>query len=112
MLSLDPKKVMLARGIATPFAFLRDAGIPASAAHKIYAGLYERPSLKHIELMCILLKCTPNDLLTWVPDKGQDKDIPLNILQKEDEDLDFLKKLQALPIDELRRLGQQLREGK
>jgi DNA-binding Xre family transcriptional regulator len=112
MLILDVKNMMKARGIGKPFAFLRDSGLPAGAAQKIMSGAYERPSLNHIEQLCILLQCTPNDLLLWVPDEGQHADIPLGALQQQDEDLSFLATLQDLPIDQLRELGKQLRTGK
>ena len=101
--------MMRARGIRQPFAYLRNAGLPLGAVRKITNGTYARPPLDHIEKLCLVLQCTPNDILRWLPDKGQPGDVPLKELSLPDEHLEFLSTLQALPIDALKELGMKLR---
>jgi DNA-binding Xre family transcriptional regulator len=108
MLVLNPSRLIRARGIREPYTFLREAGLPAGAARKILHGEYARPPLEHLERLCILLQCTPNDLLRWTPGEGQSPQLPLAALAREDEDLAFLEQLRDLPLPALRALGKEL----
>lgn len=71
MLSIDVRPVMAARGVRKVYAHLVKAGMPVTAARKLSDNTYRVVPLEHLETLCLLLKCTPNDLLVWVPDQGQ-----------------------------------------
>lgn len=65
---LDP--IFKARGIEKPYSFLVKAGISPNTAYKITNGKMRILRLDHVELLCDLLVCEPNDLLIWAPNKG------------------------------------------
>ncbi|QQS34937.1 MAG: helix-turn-helix domain-containing protein [Ignavibacteriales bacterium] len=68
MLKFNFKSVFAARGIQSPTGFLRRAGFSPHTASYIATGKVEKLNLKLLERLCILLNCTPHDLLEWVPD--------------------------------------------
>ncbi|QQS36657.1 MAG: helix-turn-helix domain-containing protein [Ignavibacteriales bacterium] len=68
MLKFNFKTVFAARGIQSPTGFLRKAGFSPFTASYIATGKLEKLNLKQLERLCILLNCTPHDLLEWEPD--------------------------------------------
>ncbi len=68
MLKFNFKTVFAARGIQSPTGFLRKAGFSPNTASNIATGKLEKLNLKQLERLCILLNCTPHDLLVWEPD--------------------------------------------
>lgn len=74
------KELMKARGVKAPLAALMKAGISQGVAQKMLNGSKKWISIAHVEKLCILLRCTPNDLYEWVPD-NQAEDYPENPLQ-------------------------------
>ena len=80
MIVLNVKELCYLRGITKPFTTLRKAGISQQQAHRYLSGKKERIVLQHIEVLCKLLRCTPNDIFKWEPDKPED-DFPENPMQ-------------------------------
>ena len=56
-----------------------------------------------IERLCILLNCTPNDILEWIPDEGVSykENLALAGLKKEKKEFTLLNKLKDLPLDKI-----------
>src|SRR6266496_5849896 len=71
MLTLNLQRVCADKGIGAPRKFLLKNGFSSFVAHGLLN--YEQPHLryKHVEKLCVLLKCTPDVLLDWVPDKDE-----------------------------------------
>jgi DNA-binding Xre family transcriptional regulator len=105
-----------ARGIGNPRAALIKAGISARSAHSI---LHERKAhirFDHLERLCMLLHCTPNDLLQWHPDERHfvPDSHPLQALAPlPDADVAALhERLRHMPLEELRQLAGTIAEKK
>ncbi len=81
MIKLQIKELSKLRGIKFPLAALTKAGISQQVSFEYLKGDKKNLSLKHIEKLCTLLRCTPNDLFAWTPE-NQAEDYPENPLQK------------------------------
>lgn len=112
MLIYNLKVLFRERGIERPFSFLVKAGISPATAHNILHNATRTCKLRHIELLCRVLLCEPNDLLVWVPDKGvvYPDDLPLRKLQRKNEGEELVAMLSKMPLDELREVTKIVRE--
>ncbi len=111
MLRLNLKAVCLLRGIQKPYAWLLKAGFPPSAAFRLNGEDYSNLPLAHLEKLCLLLRCTPHDLLRWTPDADtvEADSQPLAALhRKEENDLHWISNMNAKSVDELREIGRKL----
>lgn len=70
MLYLHLKPIFEARGIDRPFSFLVKAGFTYHTTHNILNGNASSIRFDHLEDLCRILVCEPNDILAWQPDKG------------------------------------------
>ena len=104
MLTLQIKQLCTLRGIKAPLAAITKAGISQQVAYKYLKGAKRNLSLKHIEMLCALLRCTPNDLFAWTPD-DKNQDYPENPLQKirQQQMPDLQKVIGGLSLEEVRR---------
>jgi len=106
MLSLNIHRICAARGILQPFAYLKKHGFTHAIASYIVTNNYLQPKLAYLEKLCILLKCTPHDLLEWKPAADQNHDIPLaTLIPKDANEFEWMQTIKKLPLDELRALG-------
>ena len=103
MLTLNLTPIFKARSIQRPYSFLVKAGISHKTANTIINGTTRTFRLDHIELLCNLLICEPNDLLLWVPDKTKayPPDHPLNKLKADPVDDTWLA---AMPFKTLKEI--------
>ncbi|MBK3516581.1 helix-turn-helix domain-containing protein [Carboxylicivirga marina] len=107
MLEYDFTRVMKARGIDKPFKFLRQAGFSANFASKIKNNRVLRLTTEQLEKLCLLFKCTPNDLMVWTPtDSAHVDDHPLHKIRKSDVQVDMLKTINSIPLEHLSRINQ------
>ncbi len=108
MLNLRVKKLMLAKGIAKPHAYLTKLGMNPTTATQILRSNCKNLKVTHLELLCWYLSCTPNELFDWTPDKKY-ADLPGHALQKirdqltETELPKLLKRLNKEQITDLSR---------
>ncbi len=111
MLNLNLRPIFQARGIERPYTYLVKAGISRATAHNILNSKTRIFRLDHIELLCRVLICEPNDLLAYTPDPGsplQDTH-PLNNLIQDDASKPGIKQSFAnLPYKELKEITKQL----
>lgn len=68
MLKLNAKLIFAAKSIVTPNGFLRKNGFTTNTASDIVTGKVKAIRLDRLEKLCLLLNCTPHDLLEWEPD--------------------------------------------
>lgn len=109
--NLDP--IFTARGIEKPFSFLVKNGFTPHSAHNIINSNNHILRLDHVELLCELLFCEPNDLLLWTPSKNKiiQENHPLNKLRNTGETQSNLKTfLDSLPYNKLKELSNKLTE--
>jgi DNA-binding Xre family transcriptional regulator len=104
MLTLQINKLCVARGVKTPLTAMRKAGISQQIAFKYLQGKKKNLMIDHIEKLCMLLRCTPNDLFAWTPD-DKNQDYPENPLQKisKQELPDLQKVIGGLSLEEVRK---------
>jgi len=107
MLSLDLVPIFKARGIERPYTFLVKAGLSPHSATSIINSQSRVFRLDHVELLCSLLHCTPNDILIWLPDKNKKipDNHPLTNLRKKKFDSDWVETLKTIPIDKLNEIA-------
>jgi DNA-binding Xre family transcriptional regulator len=103
MLYLNLKQIISQRGIANPNQLLVKNGFTAYTASRILNNHVSGLSNEQLEKLCLVLRCTPNDLYGW--EKPSDANIPpdhpLHKLMPKPESLDMVKKLQDLPLEKL-----------
>ena len=113
MLKYNFDRVFKARRIERPFTFLRQAGFHDSLATRMKRNQVHRMNLPTIEKICILLKCTPNDLMEWEPDSNAESfsDHPLNIMMQSRKKIDDLSKmLNSVPFEKLGDIEQMIKK--
>ena len=71
MLSFNLTPIFKMRGIEKPYTFLVKAGLSPNTATSILNNNTRTFRLDHIELLCEVLVCEPNDLLAWSPEKDK-----------------------------------------
>lgn len=103
MLKMNLQPIFKVRGIERPYTFLVKAGFTPHSAHTILNNKLLVFKLAHIERLCKILVCEPNDLLVWVPDNKvvyADNHPLFNLLEK-DGTGSLRKTLATLPLKEL-----------
>jgi DNA-binding Xre family transcriptional regulator len=101
MLLLNIKNILKARGIEQAYTFLVKSGFVPFTAHKYKNSKVEHIRLDHIERLCILLNCTPNELFEWIPNDLMDDrpNHPLQKIRRRDKRLDLHKMIANIPVD-------------
>lgn len=114
MLSIQLKNLFALRGIRHPYGWLVKNGMPVVAARHFAAGTYRHAPLQHLEKLCLLLRCTPNEIFAWQPAPGTDATHqPLSALIPTPADREsLLEVLDSLSIEELRKLGEKIKQEK
>lgn len=103
MLSLNLQPIFRARGIHRPYSFLVKAGFPSYTAHNLLNGKTVTFRLSHIEKLCALLHCTPNDLLAWKPNPNEklSDHHPLKTLGAQHTNLNWQDTIKTIPLNQL-----------
>ncbi|MFN8286372.1 MAG: helix-turn-helix transcriptional regulator [Chitinophagales bacterium] len=114
MLQLNLKRIFKARAIEQPYKFLVQAGFVPFTAHKYKNGTAVHLRVDHIEKLCILLNCTPNDLFEWVPDDLLDDraDHPLQQIRRREKKIEINKLLGKLSLEKLEEIQKLIAEHK
>lgn len=112
MLNLNLLRIFRARSIDQPYKFLVSNGFVPFTAHKYKNGKVEHIRLDHIEKLCILLNCTPNDLFEWVPNDLLDdtRDHPLQSIRKRDKKIEINRLLSKLPLHQLEEIQKMIQD--
>lgn len=76
MLQINLGKVLKLRGVVKPVSFLMQNGFSYNIAYRIAKSGRAALIPKNLERLCVILNCTPNDLLEYHPSKS--KPIPEN----------------------------------
>ena len=103
MLRFNFTRIFKARGIDKPFSYLVKKGYSDNFATRVVNNRMLRLDLAELEKLCVLLHCTPNDLLEWIPDtkdNTSDKH-PLFSIKRSDKVVELTQILNAVPLDKL-----------
>lgn len=106
MLHYNFTKIFRLREIENPYPHLRKQGFSHNISHRISKNKINSFSLEHLEKICKLLGCTPNDLLEWTPEKGEEllANHPLAALKQELKGVNLLGFLRTMPLHQLSEL--------
>jgi len=103
MLTFNFNRVFKARGVERSFSYLCEQGYSPNFASRIKNNRGKQLKLDDLEKLCLLLRCTPNDLLEWKPAASLEnpESHPLGALLR-DKQLEQLNQLlHNLPLDKL-----------
>lgn len=108
MLSINAGRVFKLRGLSGYLIRLVRAKISRRTARGFLDGSAVNIRLKHLEKMCLMLNCTPNDLFDWKPDEeiNPPESHALYSLQRNEEIKLFSEKLKDVPIEKLAELNE------
>jgi DNA-binding Xre family transcriptional regulator len=112
MLRFNFTRIFKARGIDRPFSYLVKIGYSGNFATRIANNRIGRLDLTHVEKLCELFQCTPNDLLEWVPesnDQNSDKH-PLVSLKRIDKVIELPHILSSIPLDKISEIENMIRK--
>lgn len=103
MLTLNLQPIFKARGIDKPYSFLVSSGFPSYTAHNLLNAKTVSFRLSHIDKLCTLLNCTPNELLVWTPNHNEKlaENHPITRLKKQNTDLNWQDTIKTIPLDQL-----------
>ncbi len=107
MIELQISELVKTKGFKAPYRRFAQAGISNKAVQGYLTGKRTKLNLEHIEIICTLLRCTPDKLLAWTPSEPADDypEHPLQPLRKKPL-LNVDEALSKLSPDEIeRRLG-------
>lgn len=101
MLVFNPKRIFVLRGIERPYNYLVKNGVVAPTAQKLLNGRTVHFKIKHLEQICRLLNCTPNDLFEWKADEGAPvaENHALNSLQRSQTTRRLTEIIKDIPIE-------------
>lgn len=111
MLKFNFTRIFKARGIARPYSFLVKSGYSASFSSRAVNNKVRQLNLADVEKLCVMLKCTPNDLLEWVPDQNHnsaEQGHPLSSLQRISNTGQINRILYNIPVDRLAEIEQMI----
>jgi DNA-binding Xre family transcriptional regulator len=113
MLYFSINSLFRMRGIENAHGSMVKAGISPHSASSLLNSEIRSMRLDHLEKICILLNCTPNDLLVWKA--GAHSVLPenhaLKALQPKPETYNLYQTLRDLPINELRTIAGLIRSN-
>jgi DNA-binding Xre family transcriptional regulator len=112
MLRFNFTRILKARGIDRPFSYLVKIGYSGNFATRLAHNRMKRLDLTHVEKLCELFQCTPNDLLEWVPeskDQNSDKH-PLISLKRIDKVVELTHMLSSIPLDKISEIENMIRK--
>ncbi|MBI9060825.1 MAG: helix-turn-helix transcriptional regulator [Marinilabiliaceae bacterium] len=103
MLRYNFERILKAKGIERPYTYLMKNGFTDRIATRVNQNNVKRVDLSTVERLCLLFKCTPNDLMEWIPETTyqEDSSQPLNGLRRTDQVIDIIKALNDAPLDKL-----------
>ena len=113
MLEYNLQKIYKLRGISKPMGFLMKNGFTRATANSLAYRKQKTMKMHVMEKLCELFKCTPNELMEWVPDTPEkDKaEHPLYGLKKETEIYSFKELTENMTISEIKEAADRLRRN-
>jgi len=112
MLKLNLQKLFRLHGIQNPGNYLFSRGISnRGTAYNLAGGKVKYPNTTHIEALCKIFDCTPNDLFEWTPRNEDEKQLRLNELAPK-ETPDVLSTLRGVHSSKIIEFSKKIEELK
>ena len=110
-LIFDVRPILKARGIKFYHSYLnKTIGLPNNLSSKLTNGRPVTITNRHMEILCLNLRCTPNDFYFYIekPEKSISIEHPMAQLYREDyadvEIVDMLKELSPTELKEFKKM--------
>ena len=112
MLVFNPQRMFDLRKIDKPYSMLVKNGFAKSSASNLLNYYSRRVTVEHIEKLCLILNCTPNDLFEWrgKTDESLTENHPLNSLKRSDKSESLTELIKKIPVEKLAQVDELLRE--
>jgi len=113
MLSFNLAPIFKARGIEKPYTFLVKAGLAPHSANILLSSQTRSFRLDHIELLCRILVCEPNDILVYREDATHKiaEDHPLHNLKQSEMNKTLKETITTIPYKQLKELTKQINQA-
>jgi DNA-binding Xre family transcriptional regulator len=108
MLRLRIHFMLESKGIVNTYNFLVKNGFSPNLATRCAHGKLEQLKLSHINKLCTMLHCTPNDLIEWIADKNEilSDNHPLKTLERKEKPFNMINHLKQLSFDQVKEVQQ------
>jgi DNA-binding Xre family transcriptional regulator len=106
MLMIRVRFILESKGIANPYNYLVKNGFTPNTATRYLHGRVDLMNLDNLEKLCILLQCTPHDLLEWDPpsDTKVTQSHPLFPLIRNEQSYNIVKHINQLPLSKVKKV--------
>lgn len=106
MLVFNPRRIFALRGVAKPTSFFVKQGVAYSTAIKFMKAHSSMFKTSYVEMICIGMNCTPNDLFDWHEDSKTKlpEDHPLRALERKEKIKNISELLHDMPVEKLAQL--------
>ncbi|MCL5028738.1 MAG: helix-turn-helix transcriptional regulator [Bacteroidetes bacterium] len=114
MLKYNLQKMFKLRGITNPTIYLQRNGFKDYTSYKIAYNEFKYLPAETMEKICLLLNCTPNDLMEWVPDstQAQNENAALRKLITTQTNINLTQVLHDVPVEKMNEFVQKVEELK
>lgn len=111
MIRLNITRILKMKGITEPNQFFIKQGHSSSYTYHLLRNNLNSLSMKKLEMLCRHLNCTPNDLLTYIPEQGKmvPPDHALHSLTKTETITEVNQLLHNLPLEKIEELYRELK---
>ena len=114
MLRYNLQKLFNLRGITNPTIYLQRNGFKDYTSYKIAYNEFKYLPLETMEKLCLLLNCTPNDMMEWIPDstQTQNENIALRKLITTQKDFNLSHVIHEVPVEKMNEFVEKVEELK
>lgn len=113
MLKLNLQRVFALRGIEKPLKSMMQVGISRATASNLLNNVVNSINSTHLEKLCEMLNCEPNDLYEWTPSASVQnaENHPLKNLRRSKSAQKVSEMLKNIPLDKISNLESLLAEA-
>ena len=117
MFTIHLAPILQAKGYKANSNTLRKIGFTPGYSRALLNGTAKTINLQQLELLCIFLRCTPNDLINYTPEPNNfvQPYYPIHTLTKANnplQTLDHIKSMTATEMQEFQKMVEQFVEEK
>jgi DNA-binding Xre family transcriptional regulator len=104
MLRFRLHSMLESKGIVNGYRFLIKNGFSPDVATRCANDKIEQLKLSHINTLCTIFHCTPNDLLEWTPGKNEilSDNHPLKTLERKEKPFNIISHIKQLSPDQVK----------
>lgn len=105
MLTLNLKRVFALRGVTDPIPFMIEAGFVRQTANNLLKQQTSIVKIEHLDILCRLLNCTPNDFFEWQGGANSlSESHSLNSLRRTQTAQNILETVKDIPLEKVEKL--------